>query len=115
MTSLVMCLAISSLIERQCLEGAELPSGQRYRLAAPSRRYRGVAGSGSVAASGSGSDMVSIVPLHYWAPFETLQSVQLISNPYEQLNTVLFFISDWSVSTPRYRKFLFFDGWWCSG
>lgn len=66
MTSLVMCLAISSLIERQCLEGAELQSGPRYRLAAPSRRYRGVAGSGSVAASGSGSgsDMVSIVPLH---------------------------------------------------
>lgn len=65
-----------------------MPSGPRYHLTAPSHRYRGVAGSGSVAASGS--DPVSIVLFPSWAPFETLQSVQLISNPYEQLNTVLF-------------------------
>lgn len=40
-TPLIMCLAFSSLIERQCLEGAELPNGLRYRLPAPSHRYRG--------------------------------------------------------------------------
>lgn len=40
-TPLVMCLAFSSLIERECLEGAELPSGLRYRLPAQSHRYRG--------------------------------------------------------------------------
>lgn len=41
-TPLGMCLAFSSLIERQCLEAAEPQSGLKYRLQSPSCRYRNV-------------------------------------------------------------------------
>lgn len=104
-TPLVMCFAFSPLIERQCLEGAELQSRLRRRLHAPSRRYRGVPGRGFWLGCCSCFWFCTGFPslASLWGPIETLQSVWLMSN-------VVFLVicadTDRSVSSLYYRKYL---------